>query len=195
MRILTLSVGLIVAMSARAVVAESEPPVAKSARSDNAARPDDQPLQKLPSPPEPADLVFRGGAVYTVDAVRSWAEAVAVRNGRIVHVGPDSGVRQHVGPQTRVIDLRGKMLLPGFHDSHVHLIGGGIEMAECDINGLTTLKQIQDTVRRYAEKHPDKKWIRGGGWPLTLEGGNPRSRSRPRRGVIRSWGRAPGTTP
>ena len=47
-----------------------------------------------------------------------------------------------IGPETRIIELSGKMLLPGFHDSHVHLVGGGIELAECDINGMTTIEQI-----------------------------------------------------
>jgi len=123
--------------------------------------------------PQLADIVFRNGAVYTVDAVRSWAEAVAVRDGRIVYVGHDTGLAPWIGPTTRSVDLQGKMLLPGFHDSHVHLVGGGIELSECDINGLTKLDQILDALRRYADKHPRKKWIRGGGWPLTLEGGNP----------------------
>ena len=68
----------------------------------------------LPSAgPESADLVLRGGAVYTVDAVRSWAEAVALRGGRIVYVGTDRGVADYVGPNTRVVELRGKMVLPG----------------------------------------------------------------------------------
>lgn len=125
-------------------------------------------------PNEPADLVFRGGAVYTVDAVRSWAQAVAVRGGRIVYVGTDSAVMDWIGPQTRVVELQGKMLLPGFHDSHVHLVGGGLEMAECDINGMTEMAEILAEVSAYARKHPDGSWIRGGGWPLTLEGGNPR---------------------
>ena len=125
------------------------------------------------APPQPADAVFRGGAVYTVDAARSWAEAVAIRAGRIVYVGTDAGLAPWIGPQTRSVDLQGKMLLPGFHDSHVHLVGGGIELDECDLNGLVTLDQVLAKVREFAERHPDRKWIRGGGWPLTLSGGNP----------------------
>ncbi len=123
--------------------------------------------------PQPADTVFRNGAVYTVDATRSWAESVAVRAGRIVYVGTDAGVAKWIGPQTRSVDLTGNMLLPGFHDSHVHLIGGGIELGECDLNGTVTLDEVLTRVRQFAAKHPDKKWIRGGGWPLTLNGGNP----------------------
>ena len=121
----------------------------------------------------PADTVFRGGAVYTVDAARSWAEAVAIQAGKIVFVGNDAGVVPWISTQTRTIDLRGKMLLPGFHDSHVHLVGGGIELGECNLNHATTVEQVLDQVRRFAEQHPDKKWIRGGGWPLTIEMGNP----------------------
>lgn len=123
--------------------------------------------------PQPAEIVFRGGAVYTVDSVRSWAEAVGIRGGRIVYVGTDAGVANWIDANTEVIDLEGKMLLPGFHDSHVHLVGGGIELAECDINGLTQLDQILATIRTYAEQHSEKAWIRGGGWPLTLNDGNP----------------------
>lgn len=123
--------------------------------------------------PQPADIVFRGGGVYTVDAVRSWAESVAVRAGRIVYVGTDAGLAPWIGPTTRRIDLQGKMLLPGFHDSHVHLVGGGIELSECDLNGLATLDEVLAAVKKFAEQHPEKKWVRGGGWPLTLSGGNP----------------------
>ncbi len=121
----------------------------------------------------PADLVFQHGAVYTVDASRSWAEAVALRGGRIIYVGSDAGLAAWIGPETRCVDLTGKMLLPGFHDSHVHLVGGGIELGECDLNGLKTIEEVLPVVKRYADNHPDKKWIRGGGWPLTLSGGNP----------------------
>jgi len=124
-------------------------------------------------PIEAAETVFRNGAVYTVDAARTWAEAVAIRSGRIVYVGTDSGVKPWIGPGTRVIDLQGKMLLPGFHDSHVHLVGGGIELGECDINGLTSLNEILEALKKYADAHPERMWLQGGGWPLTLGGGNP----------------------
>jgi len=123
--------------------------------------------------PQPADTVFRGGGVYTVDAIRSWAEAVAVREGRIVYVGTDAGLAPLVGPQTRSIDLTGKMLLPGFHDAHVHLVGGGIGLGECELTEMTTLEQILAAVRQFAERHSTQKWIRGGGWPLTIQGGIP----------------------
>jgi hypothetical protein len=118
--------------------------------------------------PPPADLVLRNGAVYTIATARTWAEAVAVTKGRIVYVGPESGIQSWIGAQTKVIDLQGKIVLPGFHDSHVHPVSGGIELGECNLNGLSTREQILETIRRYAEQNPDKPWIRGGGWDLPI---------------------------
>lgn len=123
--------------------------------------------------PAPADVVYRRGAVYTVDAVRSWAESVAVRDGRIVYVGTDAGIAPWIGPKTQSIDLEGKMLLPGFHDSHVHMIGGGIDQDECNLFDLTTQEEVLEAIQQFAKRYPKKKWVRGGGWPLTMSGGNP----------------------
>ena len=124
--------------------------------------------------PGPADLVFRNGAVYTVDGARSWAQAVAVSGGKIAFVGTDAAAKPWIGTATKVVDLGGKMLLPAFHDSHVHPISGGVESLECDLNGLVTQEQVLDAVRKYAAAHSDAKWIRGGGWELPLfPNGNP----------------------
>ncbi len=124
--------------------------------------------------PAPADLVFRHGAVYTVDAARSWAEAVAVSRGRIVFVGTDAAAAAWIGPSTRVVDLAGKMLLPAFHDSHVHPVSGGMEALECDLHGLESAEAVLAAIRAYASSHPAAAWIRGGGWELPLfPNGNP----------------------
>ena len=78
-----------------------------------------------------ADLVLLGGAVYTVDANRSWAEAVAVRDQRIVYVGNNEQALALAGPATRVVDLAGKMLLPGFQDAHAHPASSGLVYLSC----------------------------------------------------------------
>ena len=115
-----------------------------------------------------ADLVLTHGAIYTVDGARSWAEAVAISGGRIVFVGPDASAKPWIGAATKVIDLAGRMVLPAFHDSHVHPISGGIEALECDLHGLGTQEEILDAVRKYAAAHPEATWIRGGGWELPI---------------------------
>jgi predicted amidohydrolase YtcJ len=122
----------------------------------------------------PADLVLRNGAVYTVDAARSWATAVAIRGRRIVYVGTDSLPPGLVGPRTETVDLAGRMVLPGFQDAHVHPISSGIDLGECDLNAAKTAAEAADSIRAYAAAHPDLPWIRGAGWQLPLfPAGNP----------------------
>jgi hypothetical protein len=123
----------------------------------------------------PADLVFTGGAVYTVDPARSWAQAVAVRSGRILFVGTDVGVKQFVGPKTRVLKLGGRMLLPSFQDAHVHPISGGVELALCNLDDLPTAAAVLDKVRECVKEMAGKPWIVGGGWVVTqFPEGNPK---------------------
>jgi hypothetical protein len=120
-----------------------------------------------------ADLVLQG-AVYTMDGARSWADAVAIGGGTILYVGSRGDVEPWVGPSTQVLDLGDKMVLPGFHDSHVHPVSGGVELGLCDLNGLDTQQEILDAVARYATGHPDRAWVAGGGWDLPIfPGGNP----------------------
>ena len=116
----------------------------------------------------PADLVLTGGAVYTVDAARSWAQAVAICGGRIVAVGTDSGMRPYVGPRTEVVNLRGRMLLPGFQDAHVHASGGGLERSQCDLTGVHTREDYLAAIRSYADRNPGASWIAGGGWGMDV---------------------------
>jgi predicted amidohydrolase YtcJ len=117
---------------------------------------------------EPADRVFLSAAAYTVDAARSWAQAVAVRGDRIVYVGTDDGARAFIGPATRVEDLSGRLLLPAFHDSHVHPLTSGVELAKCDLNSAANADEVIRRVRDYASAHPHSAWIEGGGWDLPL---------------------------
>lgn len=111
-----------------------------------------------------ADLVFVDGAVYTVDAARRWAQAVAVTGGRIGLVGTTEQVRDLIGPGTEVVDLAGKMLLPGFQDAHVHPVYGGIDMLQCDLHDLSTKQEYLEAIAAYVRANPDEGWILGGGW-------------------------------
>ena len=113
-----------------------------------------------------ADLVLKNAAVYTVDRVRSWAEAVAVRGDKIVYVGSDKGAARFVGPRTKVVDLAGKMVLPGFQDAHVHPLEAGLDQMGCYLYDLPTKEEYLRAVADYAAKHPNEKWIRGAGWDM-----------------------------
>jgi len=122
----------------------------------------------------PADLLLVNGAVYTVDAARSWASAVAVKDGRVVAVGTDHDVREHLGPRTEVVDLRGGMLLPGFQDAHAHPAAAGVEMLQCDLHEAADAEECVAIIRAYAAAHPEAEWIVGGGWSMdAFRGGTP----------------------
>ena len=119
-------------------------------------------------PAVPADFILEKGAVYTVAASQPWAEAVAIAGGKIIYVGDSSGAARLRTPATKVVDLAGKMVLPGFHDSHAHPVTGGIELGQCNLNDLNTKEEIFAAVQKYAAEHPEKKWVQGGGWALPV---------------------------
>ena len=114
----------------------------------------------------PADLVFVGGRLATMDPARSWAIALAVRDGRIVEVGDDAAVKPHIGPRSRVIELAGRTMTPGFGDAHVHPIHGGLARMRCELHGSRGQETYLRLVAAYAAGHPDEGWIRGGGWTM-----------------------------
>ncbi|MFD7426605.1 amidohydrolase [Streptomyces sp. NPDC059814] len=120
-----------------------------------------------------ADLVFTGGPVHTTDAARTRATTVAVTGDRITAVGHDE-VRELIGPRTEVVDLAGRLLLPGFQDAHVHPVTAGLELAQCDLTDAGDATATVAAVRAYADAHPAREWITGGGWSMdAFEGGAP----------------------
>ena len=119
-----------------------------------------------------ADLVFTRGPVLTPGGRAGFA---AVRGDRIVAVGDDPVPL--IGPRTDVVDLRGRLLLPGFQDAHVHAVGGGVELGRCDLTGAATVVSCLDAVAAYARANPRLGWLTGSGWSLdTFAGGLPHRR-------------------
>ncbi|MFF7456575.1 amidohydrolase [Kitasatospora sp. NPDC008115] len=120
-----------------------------------------------------ADLVFTRGPVHTGDAARTRASALAVTGGRITAVGHDE-VHGLIGPGTDVVDLTGKLLLPGFQDAHIHAVGGGTELASCDLTGTVGVPDYLERIRAYARANPGQEWITGSGWSMeSFDGGLP----------------------
>ncbi len=111
----------------------------------------------------PADLLIRNARVYTVDSQHPWAQAVAIKADKIQWVGNDKDAAAYIGPSTRVVDARGRFILPGFIDSHFHvLLGGNPDVLRIE-NG-NSLEEIRRQVREFANKRPDLKWIEVEGW-------------------------------
>jgi predicted amidohydrolase YtcJ len=112
----------------------------------------------------PADIVLTGGEVYTVDATRSRHEALAVSGGRIVAVGAATEVADLVGPRTQVVDLGGRLMLPGFVDSHMHASSAVEDLYEVSLSECTSVRECVDAVARFAAERPELPFIRGFGW-------------------------------
>ena len=117
-----------------------------------------------------ADLVLQNGAIYTVDENHSWAQSIAIKQGKIVYVGSDAGAKEFIGTDTKSVDLQNKMIMPGMQDVHIHPISGGILSAACDLNGLSTIAEYRTAISNYANANPDVEWILGGGWAMSVFG-------------------------
>ncbi len=119
-----------------------------------------------------ADRVFVNGGVYTVDEQRSWAEAVAIRDGAIVFVGKNDEVGAYIGESTLLTDLSGKMLLPGFHDAHAHILNGGRSLNSCNLHNTEDLQQIRDLLIgcRDTRNYGPDEWVVGAQWPISAFG-------------------------
>lgn len=126
-------------------------------------------LCAAPAPAE--DLWLRGGRVWTGDPARPWAESVLVRGNRIAAVDSDAAVgRQAAG--ARVIPLRGRLVVPGFQDTHLHFLGGSLALGEIDLNGICSLEGMLSEVENFAAAHRGDPWLRGRGWEyVCLPGG------------------------
>jgi predicted amidohydrolase YtcJ len=114
------------------------------------------------------DLVLRHGTIYTADDSRPSAEAVAVKDGKIVYVGDDAGVEAFIGADTRVIDLEGGFVYPGFVDAHAHFTGIGEREQTLSLQGINSKNEFLDKVAEAARSAKPGEWITGRGWIETF---------------------------
>ena len=126
------------------------------------------------STPTTADLVLRGGRVRTVDPRRPEAEAVAVVGERIVAAGGAADIAPWIGSRTRVVDLAGRLLVPGFVDAHVHPVDAGVSRFFCNLHDGAGLADYQAAIVAWAAGHPEASWVEGEGWHMSdFPGGFP----------------------
>lgn len=119
------------------------------------------------SPPQPAEVIVTNGHIYTVNPQQKWAEAIAIRDGKIVAVGTNNEIAAYRGADTDVINAQGRLVLPGFTDCHIHFIDGSLSLLQVNLNDDATIPAIQQRVKDYASAHPELPWILGRGWNYT----------------------------
>jgi predicted amidohydrolase YtcJ len=122
--------------------------------------------------PPAADTVIINARIYTVNTAKPWAEAIAIRDGRILAVGSTKDISRHKGKETKVIDAGGRLVLPGIADSHVHFVSGSSNLAMVDLAGTKSVEEIQDRIRTYVQSDPQVGWIQGRGWMYPVFPGN-----------------------
>lgn len=119
--------------------------------------------------PLPADTVYTDGVIRTEDAAHPSAQAVAVKGGKIVFVGTSADAQAYVGGTTTVVDLKGRMMLPAFIDSHAHPDSALDDLYQVNLYSLHgSMKFYQNKIKAFAAKHPDLKWVQGSGWDTSI---------------------------
>jgi predicted amidohydrolase YtcJ len=118
----------------------------------------------------PADTVLVHARIYTVNPKEPWAQAMAVRAGMIIAVGSDKAIDAYQGPSTKVIDAKGRLVLPGMVDAHVHFMAGSAILQQVSLNDAKTVGEFQKAIKDYAVAHPGSKWIQGMGWVYSIFG-------------------------
>lgn len=111
-----------------------------------------------------ADLVVTNGNIRTMDAKRTVARSIAVLNGKIIAVGSDADTKALIGSRTKVINAKGKLVLPGFNDAHVHFLGTGRQLSSIDLRDARTPQEFVKRIKEFASKLPKGRWIVGGRW-------------------------------
>ncbi|HUU38500.1 MAG TPA: amidohydrolase [Candidatus Desulfaltia sp.] len=111
-----------------------------------------------------ADLVLKDGRVWTGESPRPWAESIAVRGERIVAVGSSKEIGRLIGRDTRVLDLAGNLVLPGFIDSHTHFLDGGLALLNIRLREAKSREEFVARVRDKAKELPKGEWILNGDW-------------------------------
>jgi predicted amidohydrolase YtcJ len=121
-----------------------------------------------------ADLVLVSGRIRTPAHPSGFVQAAAIKAGVIAALGGDEEIREHIGPRTRVVNLRGRLAIPAFGDAHVHPVQGGLESLRCNLLGLRSRQQCLDAIAAYSAALAGDAWVLGGGWSMSgFPGGTP----------------------
>ena len=116
----------------------------------------------------PADTILLHGRIYTVNAKHPWAQALAIRDGKLVAVGSDKEIARYRGPSTQVLDAKGRMVLPGITDSHVHFLDGSFSLERINLEDVKDRDEAVRQLKKYADAHPKDAWVLGRGWSYPM---------------------------
>jgi predicted amidohydrolase YtcJ len=126
-----------------------------------------------PKKPSPT-LILINGKIWTADNLNTFSEAIAITGNTITAVGKTTDIKKLMGDSTRVIDLQGRLVIPGFNDAHIHFLNGARGLAEVELTATTSAEEVEAYIKTYVADHPHNEWITGRGWQYTFyKGGFP----------------------
>ncbi len=125
-------------------------------------------FQTQPAKPDPAEIVFKNGNVYTLNESRPTAEAIAIRYGKILAVGSNAEMKNFEGKKTKIVDLKGLTVVPGMIDAHYHFSGVGFREMNLNLEGTTSLEDFLAKVKARVDKAKPGDWVTGRGWIETF---------------------------
>src|SRR3989441_6458375 len=111
-----------------------------------------------------ADLIIANGNIRTMDRNHPTTEAIAIHGNRIIAVGSNDEIKKLAGANTKVIDAKGQLVLPGFNDAHVHFMSGGFQLSSVDLRDANTPQEFAERIRDFAARLPKGRWVTGGDW-------------------------------
>lgn len=114
-----------------------------------------------------ADMILFNGHIYTGNDAQPFAEAMAIQQNKIIATGSSADIQKMTGAATRQIDLKDKLVVPGFNDAHIHFLSGSLAMQTADLNTCKTSEEAVNTVLEFARRHPKAAWVTGSGWQYT----------------------------
>jgi predicted amidohydrolase YtcJ len=116
----------------------------------------------------PADTILVHGRIYTVDTKHPWAQALAIRDGKLIAVGSNKEISSYRGPHTNILDAKGRMVLPGITDSHVHFLDGSFALERINLEDVKDRDEAVRRLKQYADAHPKDAWVLGRGWSYPM---------------------------
>jgi predicted amidohydrolase YtcJ len=111
-----------------------------------------------------ADMILINGNIITMDTKKPKAQAIAILKDKIIAVGTNDQIKKLRGKATKIIDLKGKTVVPGFTDTHVHMLGFGASLTSLNLRGVTSIEEMQQKLQEQVKKTPEEKWILGSRW-------------------------------
>ncbi len=112
------------------------------------------------------NIIFKNASVYTVNKEQPWASSVVIQNEKIIFVGSDDDAAAFTNKNSQIIDLNKKMILPGFHDIHVHPVHGGVTFLQCNLTDIRGIDNLLSKIKNCAEEKGPNEWVLGGGWAV-----------------------------